>query len=502
MRIGGTTELASRSPDWGWRKVVQRPVTIGGIAVGVGVGGGVLAATAPPWVGLGALGGTVVVWAMLRSLRVGLAVVIAIATLLPFGTLPLKAAFTPSLLELALAGLMAVWLVRVLGQPEYPVRFSFLGGSMLALLALTVFALVLGAGGLPDNLTLHNYLKFALAVAFFFSVINVLRNEDDLRSMARTLIVTATLAAVVGIALRQINTTTALRLLETLGRVGYPTSGRVLRFIEDDPARAERAIGTSVDPNSFGGMLALCGAFTICQLWARRPVLARPAVMVSSGLLVVCTLLTQSRGALYGLFAALAFVATVRDRRLWWGLCGVVVLVGADLAAGTGVVGHVIDTRRFVQGVQFQDQAQQMRLAEYRNALEIIKRYPVFGVGFGSGPELGLITGVSSIYLAIGERIGLVGLALFLLTIGVFFVRAAQSWRVLPTVRQDMLLSAMAAIVAALVVGLADHYFFNIEFAHMVALFWGTVALGVAAVECTAPGDEVVSGGQVARSRK
>jgi hypothetical protein len=42
------------------------------------------------------------------------------------------------------------------------------------------------------------------------------------------------------------------------------------------------------------------------------------------------------------------------------------------------------------------------------------------------------------------------------------------------------LLGLQAAIVAALAVGLLDHYFFNIEFSHMVALFWGSIGLALA----------------------
>jgi hypothetical protein len=42
------------------------------------------------------------------------------------------------------------------------------------------------------------------------------------------------------------------------------------------------------------------------------------------------------------------------------------------------------------------------------------------------------------------------------------------------------LLGIQAGIVAALAVGLADHYFFNIEFSHMGALFWGSIGLGMA----------------------
>jgi O-antigen ligase len=132
--------------------------------------------------------------------------------------------------------------------------------------------------------------------------------------------------------------------------------------------------------------------------------------------------------------------------------------------------------------VQFQDQANQMRLAEYANAVEIIRRYPVFGVGFGAGPELGLITGVSSIYLAMAERIGLLGLFTFLVIMALFFARTFRALPELDDERQEWLIGLQAAAIAALAVGLLDHYYFNIEFSHMVALFWGMLGLGIAAL--------------------
>ncbi len=51
-----------------------------------------------------------------------------------------------------------------------------------------------------------------------------------------------------------------------------------------------------------------------------------------------------------------------------------------------------------------------MRLNEFRNAIEIISRYPLFGIGFAQAPDIDLGAGVSSIYLALAERIGLLGL--------------------------------------------------------------------------------------------
>jgi O-antigen ligase len=195
------------------------------------------------------------------------------------------------------------------------------------------------------------------------------------------------------------------------------------------------------------------------------------------GVQVLTLLLTFSRAALFGLIIAAAFLATVRYRQLWRHMLAVSIL-GAVLLFGLGYADEFIN--RVLSGVQFRDQAQQMRLDEYANAIAIIQRYPVFGIGFGQAPDLDLSAGVSSIYLAIGQRMGLVGLAVFLGLVALWFTR---SLRILPALDEEAsswLLGCQGAIVAALAVGLADHYFFNIEFSHMAALFWATIGLGSA----------------------
>ena len=149
---------------------------------------------------------------------------------------------------------------------------------------------------------------------------------------------------------------------------------------------------------------------------------------------------------------------------------------------------------RVTEGVQFRDQANQMRLDEYQNAIQIIQRYPVFGIGFGkSGPDIDLGVGVSSIYLALAERVGLVGLFWFLGLLAAFYTRSVPAMRQAFThgapERGAALLGLQAAITAALAVGLLDHYFFNIEFSHMVALFWGTIGLALVLETVQAPAD-------------
>jgi O-antigen ligase len=320
-----------------------------------------------------------------------------------------------------------------------------------------------------------------LAVLFFFSVVNCVRTPEQARWVLRLLMIGGALSALIGLLLYALPDGTALRILTSLGQIGYPTTGRVLRFVEDDPRGVERAIGLAVDPNSFGGMLALIGALALTQAVAERPALPRRLLYAMTGVLALATFLTQSRGALGGLLAGALYVAVLRYRRLLWPVVGGAMLA-LVLYLGFGIGERFVG--RVTAGVQFADQANQMRLAEYRNAIAVIQSYPIFGIGFGKAPELDLVAGVSSIYLALAERVGLVGLFSFLGIVAAFFSGSLRAMRAAFDTRDSdrgaQLLGLQAAIVAALAVGLLDHYFFNIEFSHMVALFWGSIGLALA----------------------
>ncbi|NJO05995.1 MAG: O-antigen ligase family protein [Chloroflexaceae bacterium] len=447
------------------------------VLVGAIVGGG--AAFGPIYVAGGLLALAAGLFIM-TSTMAGLVVVFAIMLLLPFGTLPFDIGITPTLLSLALVGVLGVWVLRLLARSDtYDLRLTPLGLPILGFLGFTFFSLFLGARGLPDTTTLHNYAKFILGVLLFFSIVNCIRSRKQARFLLRAVILLGSATAAVGLFLLILPDELALRLLVALGRIGYPTEGRVLRYVEDDVDGLERAIGTAVDPNSFGGMLALVLALAAAQLFARRPVLPYPVLVGCVGLMGLALLLTFSRAALFGVIFAAIYLATLRYRRLWWamiaaGVCGVVVL------SSIGIFDDFV--QRVTEGVQFQDQAQQMRLAEYQNAIAIIQRYPVFGIGFGAAPEIDLVAGVSSIYLAIGQRMGLVGLAAFLAIVAAWFVQTVQVLPQLDEERAAWVLGTQAGLVAALAVGLADHYFFNIEFSHMGAMFWGCMSLGLAVV--------------------
>jgi hypothetical protein len=462
------------------RSPLQRHALVALWAVLLGLAGGAAVAFGPFWAAFVVLVALACGYAVLVNTGVGLAAAFLLMTILPFGTLPFKAVVTPTFLELALLALTAVWLFRLLSHPDEPLQLTLLGLPIVGFLGLTLFSFLLGSGGRPDSLTLHNYFKFLLGVLFFFSVANCVRTEEQTVWAMRLIIIGGALSALIGLAIYALPDRAALQILVAFGRIGYPTAGRVLRFVEDDPNGIERAIGLAVDPNSFGGMLALIGALAITQAVVERPVLPRKLLFVMAGALALATLLTASRAAIGGLAVGTIYAATLRYRKLWWAVLAAA-LFALVLYIVFGIGDRFVD--RFVQGAQFRDQANQMRLDEFRNAIAIIQRYPVFGIGFAQAPDIDLGAGVSSVYLALAERIGLVGLFGFLAIVTAFFVRG---WRALRAILEahnvaagGRLIALQASITAALAVGLLDHYFFNIEFSHMVALFWGTIGLAV-----------------------
>jgi O-antigen ligase len=471
---------ASLAPSRFRDALARSPALIAALALAAGG----LVGTATAFGPLYALAGLLTLLAgvaLLISTEAGLLTVFAIITLFPFGTLPFKAIVTPNFLELALAGLSVVWVLRLLARSDaYDLRVTPLGLPILGFVGLTFFSLVLGARGLPDSLTLHNYAKFVLGVLLYFSVVNCVLTRAQARLVIRALILSGALAALVAILLLALPDSLALSILVSLGRIGYPTQGRVLRYIEDGPGTGlERAIGLSVDPNSFAGMLALVTALALGLLFAPRSVFPRGILIGVVAVLTLALLLTFSRGALLGLVAAAIYLAVLRYRRLWWAMIGVG-LLGGGLLVALGLANDII--QRLFAGLQLQDQAQQMRLAEYQNALAIIARYPVFGIGFGLAPDIDLTAGVSSIYLAIAQRMGLVGLVAFVGLVTAWFFVTLRALPLIDEERSGWLLGIQAGLVAALVVGVADHYFFNIEFGHMVALFWGVAGIGMAVV--------------------
>jgi O-antigen ligase len=326
---------------------------------------------------------------------------------------------------------------------------------------------------------LRRFAEVLLAVVLCLVVVNQLRNINAIRRATAAIIVAGGLSGGLGVLFYVLPGDWTVAVLSRLAVFNYPAGSGILRHVEDDPAQPMRAIGTSIDPNALGGLMVIVAAVAVVQLFAARPALPRLWLAPLAGAMGLCLFLTFSRGSLMGLGLGLTVVGVLRYRKL---LLAFALVVAAALVFTVIVPPTQVYVTRLIEGFQGQDLATQMRFGEYKDALILISRYPVLGVGFTGTPDIDLYLGVSMLYLLIAEQVGLAGLFLYLIVIATYFVAMVRALRRTPAgdAREGYLLAYIAALAGALGGGVFDHFFFNINFIHLVALFWVVVGLGMA----------------------
>lgn len=454
---------------------------VGGLMALTAVSVGALVGYAGPLIAVGVLLALAAgLWA-LTNLEIGLVSVIAVITLLPFAALPVKIVFTPTLLDLAMLAVVFVYAMQwMLGQRR-AVTLTPAHAPIVLFMGLAVVSFVAGKdnGPLTTNL-IRQFAELLLSIAFSFVIVEYAAGQGQLSWLARWLLWGGVAAATLGLILYFLPPEISEQALSSLRVFNYP-SGGVLRYIEDNPENAQRAISTSVDPNVLGGLLAMLGGLLAPQLLTRRSALGPWWVTYPAfGLVLACLVLTFSRGAMAALGVALVGIALARYRRLLWivALAAAVIIL---LPVTQEYVAH------FLEGLQGQDLATQMRFGEFKDALILIERHPL-GVGFAGAPEIDIYLGVSNAYLLMAEKMGLFGLALFLAIMGVVYGWALRHRRLVyaDPALTPLWLGAHAGLAAALVVGLVDHYFFNLTFQPAGTLFWMFVGLCLATTRLAA----------------
>lgn len=452
------------------------PWTALGLAGAAALVVGVLVAALPPLAVVAGLVGLLGMGVLLTRPVLGLFAFAAVVATLPFGVIPVRLGVQLTFVD---AVLLATFLALLFHLPNLVRQLGgfVLGGTGAALVlfvATAVAALIVGSGStsLSADLT-RRFLKLMASTLLFVAAVNLLRRREHLEWLLRSLLLGGALGGGVGTALWLLPPATQLQLLLRLAPLGYPTSS-VLRYVpgpNETYTDQLRAIGTSVDPNVFGGTLMLAMAVLALQWVARDRLFPRPFLLLLALPTLAGLIASLSRASWVGLFVGVLLVGSLRYRRLWlWAALGLLAVLVTPL--GQDLV------ERFVSGFSAADRATAFRLGEYRNALTLIQRYPLLGIGFGASPDIDVSAGVSSVYLLVGQQMGLLGLTFYLLALAALVRNSFIALRVVQDERlYGILAGLLAAFTAALVAGVADHYFANQVFPHAVALFWLYAAL-------------------------
>ncbi|MEJ2207741.1 MAG: polymerase, partial [Anaerolineae bacterium] len=201
---------------------------------------------------------------ILRDTHWGLFALVGLICLLPFGALPFKLGFTPTFLDLALFALYFVWLLRIATGKAGRFTATALGLPILVFLMLACASFVAGlAHASLSSYILRHFVEILMSISLYFVIVNCVRSRRQLRFMVGFVLLAGFGAAAVGVVLYFLPSAWSIRLLSMLGRVGYPTGSGVLRYVEDNPDLALRAISTSTDPNVLGGLLILITVLTM-----------------------------------------------------------------------------------------------------------------------------------------------------------------------------------------------------------------------------------------------
>jgi len=448
----------------------------------IALGGGLFVALLGGPIALGAILGLIVMVLILRRIEVGYAALVAVICLLPFAALPVNFAFKPTFLDVVLIALFGVWLLeRATGK---------LGGfvntpltlPVLAFLAMALASFIAGLANAPLTQTVaRHFAEIILSILLFFLMTDTVRDAPRLRLITRFLIIGGSLAALLAVMLYLLPEQTSMNLLSSLRVFNYPEGPGVLRYIRDDPSLPQRATGTSIDPNALGGLLIMMVTLTVPQLFTKQPVLRRGWLISGLALMALALLLSFSRGSLVGVVVAVGALGVVRYRKLLPIMLIALALV-LILPQTQGYVTHFFDGLQVLGDAQGGDLSTQMRVGEYTDALILIQRYPIFGVGFTGTPDIDTYLKVANLYLMMASEMGLVGLAAFLIVMATLF---GSAWRVRARVSDRPELEPIwwgfhTALFGALIGGVFDHYFFNLDFHHSVTLFW--LYVGLAAV--------------------
>jgi len=453
----------------------HRPYALAlGFALGaVGAGIGLLVAGLGPLLAIAALVGVLVGLYVLTDINVALYGIIATVLLLPFGVFPIKIAITPTLLDLAIGGFLLVYVFQWMTGRRGGFQSTPVHALVAAYLMWLILAFALGMRhASPTSANLRQFAETLLSISLVFIISDLLRNPAMLRRLALVILLLVGLQAFLAVALYAAPDALAETILVRLSRIGYPDGG-VIRYIESNPALSERAIGTWVDPNALGGILATAAIIIAPQIASKKPVLRYRwltlAVFAAVGLALF---LTASRAAFLALAAGMTLIALVRYRRMI-----PLLIIGGVVFLILPQTQDFID--RMLQAFQGADLATQMRIGEWLDSLELIGRYPLFGVGFTGTPEIDIYTDVANMYLIMANQIGLAGVFVFLLAMAGVFVYGRRAWAQAKSIPElaAIHLGYHAALFTGLVNAVADLYFFRLDFQSSITWFWLIVSL-------------------------
>lgn len=398
---------------------------------------------------------------LMRKPLWGLLIFAVLATSIPYTTVQIGIRTTISEGVLMLTWVAVFW-QGFLGRNRGLLHWHPMERSLAMLMAYSALPFVVGMliisaeGNGPVN-----WIRWLMNLSLLFLVPLLLRTDRDRDQLIVALLLgnLAMLSLSIFMFLKDRDANTMIPILTAL-KYAHPEA------IKDIfSANFQRMASPWVHPNLTGGILALMVPLALLYGWTRsgwrRLLGLTVAVMGVAGLLF-----SISRGAIVSLVLVLFWLSYKRVP-----YSGRIIGLGAAFGAAL-VMFYPPLQERLLSMFSSSNASTEIRFEEYAMFPEAMALYPL-GIGFKIDPPVpgsGLL-GISNLWLNFIYKIGLPGMALFVLATSLWW-RAVRPVGSVPRITQEnaIWLGCISGVLAALLTGIFDHYF---SFTYVIiALFW------------------------------
>ena len=312
------------------------------------------------------------------------------------------------------------------------------------------------------------------------------------------------------------------RRLETAGQVLVLLTGAMALFgiLGSDTGPAAGLVGPYHDHQLYGSVLLLLLPFSAAFALSAKSPSWRWAALASFAAGSLCLLLSQTRSAWIGMAVAAAvfgwlWLSRPASRPRRWRVVLVpfalllLGLLSVWLLTGPAEQQAAVSSRAATLAALPEDGSWQSRLSLWRGTAKMVAAHPALGIGLGRYPSSQWLWTRSGGFLAPASRpslsneahsfygqttaeTGVIGLALYLIALGVFAVLALRRLR---KGRSSSHLSRQNALLIAVLSALAGQSVDALaspswQFPEVSFFFWGILGLGMASLRRAAQADD------------
>lgn len=244
-----------------------------------------------------------------------------------------------------------------------------------------------------------------------------------------------------------------------------------------------RVYSTFSNPNVLGEYLLLTIPFGMAYVVKQKQFIKRLIALAVVGIMMLCLLLTYSRGCYIGIILGIGIFLVLLDRRFIW--VGVIGIFFLPMIMPASII------NRFTSIGNLNDSSTSYRLNIWLGTLSMLKDYWICGTGpgidaFNQVYPLYSYSGIAAphshnLFLQLTCDAGIVGVGSFIAILYKYFRTAFTNLKLYPkNENRVFVIAGIAAILGFAAQSMFDYTFYNYK---VVLIFWMTLGFGIASTK-------------------